>query len=366
MSRLKGAVDLGIALPVVPAGTLNYRGAWAAGTSYLTNDVVSRSYGLFVALQAQTSQDPLGFVETSAQPLLVQKTSGSPQATWPAATKAGNFLVAVVTNSNNGTATTITMPAGWISAGIGLTISNDYTQQIFYYPNAPIQSGIVSPSATTGGLNITIAEFGGFPSESPTVQFDSTYLGSVGTSISLTASAPTTAQSLTLVHWLTFNTANTIISETGAFTPLATIASNGVAEDTRYSHGASAGQTPGTTVTDSASTYQALQIVSFNFPSTVPWAQLAGFSSVRSVTKTATYAMAEIDTVLLTNGTFTVTLPPIDSFSQGQRYTVKNTGTGTITIVPASGTIDGAANVTLTVQYSSFDFVSDGTNWFTV
>jgi hypothetical protein len=75
--------------------------------------------------------------------------------------------------------------------------------------------------------------------------------------------------------------------------------------------------------------------------------------------------MSVADSIILANGTFTETLPSAAS-AVNRRYTVKNTGTGTITIAPASGTIDGAANVTLTVQYSSFDFVSDGTSWYTV
>jgi hypothetical protein len=70
------------------------------------------------------------------------------------------------------------------------------------------------------------------------------------------------------------------------------------------------------------------------------------------------------DEIVLASGTSTITLPTTPV--AGRRYTIKNSGTGTITITSASGTIDGAANVTLTVQYSSFDFVSDGTSWYTV
>jgi hypothetical protein len=90
---------------------------------------------------------------------------------------------------------------------------------------------------------------------------------------------------------------------------------------------------------------------------------VAANGSIRSVS--ATDAMSVADSIILANGTFTETLPSAAS-AVNRRYTVKNTGTGTITIAPASGTIDGAANVTLTVQYSSFDFVSDGTSWYTV
>jgi hypothetical protein len=53
MSRLKG-VDLGI-----PAGTMNYRGAWTSINTYMANDVVKRSLGLYRALTSVgTNQDP--------------------------------------------------------------------------------------------------------------------------------------------------------------------------------------------------------------------------------------------------------------------------------------------------------------------
>lgn len=87
-------------------------------------------------------------------------------------------------------------------------------------------------------------------------------------------------------------------------------------------------------------------------------------SSVTVVSKSANYTMAPGDGVVLASGTITVTLPPVAT-AVG-RYTIKNAGTGTITISPASGTIDGVATKTLAVQYSSEDYVTDGTNWFTV
>lgn len=85
-------------------------------------------------------------------------------------------------------------------------------------------------------------------------------------------------------------------------------------------------------------------------------------------TKTTNYSMAALDGLVLANGTITVTLPDVSLADVviGRRYTIKNIGTGTVTIVPAAGTIDGAASFVMAVQYSSVDFVTDGTNWFTV
>lgn len=98
--------------------------------------------------------------------------------------------------------------------------------------------------------------------------------------------------------------------------------------------------------------------------STLAWTPAVTGLFAAIATKTGAYTMTALDGVILANGTFTVTLPPVSS--SGIRYTVKNIGTGTVTVSPASGTIDGAASKSLAVQYATVDVVSDGTNWFTV
>lgn len=80
--------------------------------------------------------------------------------------------------------------------------------------------------------------------------------------------------------------------------------------------------------------------------------------------KSTNYTMAATDGPILASGTITITLPATPTV--GQRYTVKNVGTGTVTVQPSSGSIDGASTFVMTVQYSSIDVVNDGTNWFTV
>ena len=50
-------------------------------------------------------------------------------------------------------------------------------------------------------------------------------------------------------------------------------------------------------------------------------------------------------------------------------HKVKKTSTGlsTVTISASAGTIDGATTTTLTTQYSSYTFISDGsTNWWII
>ena len=62
-------------------------------------------------------------------------------------------------------------------------------------------------------------------------------------------------------------------------------------------------------------------------------------------------------------GTFTITLAT-SGYSAGDEIRVKNMGTGTITIDPQTGTIDGSTtDYTLDVQYSAITLVSTGTNW---
>jgi len=83
----------------------------------------------------------------------------------------------------------------------------------------------------------------------------------------------------------------------------------------------------------------------------------------RVKTVTAAYTMSMADYCVLAGGTtaYTVTLPPV---SPGVVVIVKRIGTGTITVAPASGTIDGAASVALGTQYMAMTLACDGTNWW--
>ena len=65
-----------------------------------------------------------------------------------------------------------------------------------------------------------------------------------------------------------------------------------------------------------------------------------------------------------------VTLPSAAGAVPGRAYVIKDesgscNGTRTITISPASGTIDGAANVVLNTAYAKTTLYTNGTNWFT-
>ena|SRR6516164_1573634 len=87
------------------------------------------------------------------------------------------------------------------------------------------------------------------------------------------------------------------------------------------------------------------------------------------VTKTAAYTLTVADSskyIICSGGSWTLTLP---APAAGLNYRVRNdmgiTGTtGTITIQPAGGTIDGLASIPLLAQQEA-TIISDGTNWRT-
>ena len=71
---------------------------------------------------------------------------------------------------------------------------------------------------------------------------------------------------------------------------------------------------------------------------------------------------AGIDYVYLVSGTTTITLPT--AVGNENLYTVKNVGSGVVTVDTGGGqTIDGDATVIMPTQYTSVDIVSDNANW---
>lgn len=86
-----------------------------------------------------------------------------------------------------------------------------------------------------------------------------------------------------------------------------------------------------------------------------------------TTTKTSSYTANLHDSIILadpTSAALTVTLP---TATLGQAITVKNVSSGAnaVTVVPASGTIDGGSLVTIN-SYTSNSFISDGTNWWLI
>lgn len=68
--------------------------------------------------------------------------------------------------------------------------------------------------------------------------------------------------------------------------------------------------------------------------------------------------------MVMTTGAITVTLPTAVGI-KGKMYVVKKMDAVTTLTIAAAGaeTIDGAASITRTTQYSSVSLVSDGANW---
>lgn len=85
--------------------------------------------------------------------------------------------------------------------------------------------------------------------------------------------------------------------------------------------------------------------------------------SIQSISASqAADAALGTDYVYLCSGTITLTLP--DATTNTNLYTVKNVGTGVVTIdTTSSQTIDGATTITMPVQFTSVDLISDTANW---
>lgn len=85
------------------------------------------------------------------------------------------------------------------------------------------------------------------------------------------------------------------------------------------------------------------------------------------LSKAANYTVTTADgahCIVICTGTFTVTLYAA-SGNEGRTVTVKNIGTGVITIDGnASETIDGSLTATIAQRYQSLTVVSDGSNWY--
>jgi hypothetical protein len=94
---------------------------------------------------------------------------------------------------------------------------------------------------------------------------------------------------------------------------------------------------------------------------------MAGSGINRSVnpvsTNTNAGSGANVDYVYLVSGTTTITLPT--AVGNTNRYTIKRSGTGVVSIATTSSqTIDGSASpININVQYVSIDIISNGTDW---
>jgi len=93
------------------------------------------------------------------------------------------------------------------------------------------------------------------------------------------------------------------------------------------------------------------------------WTITASGKSINVVSvNTNAGSASSTDYVYLASGTINVTLPT--AVGNQNLYTIKNVGTGTITIdTTSSQTIDGSLTAPIKVQYLSLTLISDGANW---
>lgn len=95
-------------------------------------------------------------------------------------------------------------------------------------------------------------------------------------------------------------------------------------------------------------------------------AATGGGGTTRSINNISTSQTAGdtagTDYVYLCTGTLTLTLPT--AVGNENLYTVKNVGTGVVTIDTTGGeTIDGNLTIVMPVQFTSVDIISDSVNW---
>jgi hypothetical protein len=69
--------------------------------------------------------------------------------------------------------------------------------------------------------------------------------------------------------------------------------------------------------------------------------------------------------LIYTSGAGVADLPSAGAVGNDWFFMLRNSGSGTLTVQPASGEIDGSANLALDTNSSCFIF-TDGTNWFTI
>lgn len=94
------------------------------------------------------------------------------------------------------------------------------------------------------------------------------------------------------------------------------------------------------------------------------WKIVRGATALYRRTISAITTLQDYDDEVICGGTtYTVTLPAVED---GRMLFIKRNSSGTITLSPASGLIDGAASFLLEITSQAVILMSDGTNWFTV
>jgi hypothetical protein len=108
------------------------------------------------------------------------------------------------------------------------------------------------------------------------------------------------------------------------------------------------------------------QVLQNNGSGVLSWATNTGSGITRSVNSVSSATSAGSSTltdyVYFVSGTTTITMPT--AVSNTNRYSIKNTGSSTVTVATTSSqTIDGSVTAVINTPNASIDLVSDGSNW---
>jgi paraquat-inducible protein B len=83
--------------------------------------------------------------------------------------------------------------------------------------------------------------------------------------------------------------------------------------------------------------------------------------------KTGSYGTVSTDgTILMNSASASALTLNTSGLTTGQTIRIKNINTGTVTITPSSGTIDGSASVQISIQYEAIEVVWDGSNFWII
>ena len=114
-----------------------------------------------------------------------------------------------------------------------------------------------------------------------------------------------------------------------------------------------------------------------NAPAQLSWTTISGGAGSRptvttdssgtdsTISNPAAGILEDVYLVSNSAAAVNITLPTVTGNS-GYKVQIKRLGTANVTVTPASGTLDGAPNKVLSLQYSAFTCCTDGTNWFII
>lgn len=338
--------------------TLNFAGVGnniytfqnANGTLAFTSDIPSLAGYVPTSRTISTTSPLQGGGDLTVNRTLSILQSGSSQDGYLSSTDWNTFngkqnTISLTTTGSSGSATlvgnTLNVPTYTLAGlgGISLT-SLSSTATGLTYTNT---TGVFS--LTSGYLIPTTASYNN-------TNWDTAYTNRI-TSLTTTGTGAAT---------LIANVLNIPTPAAAAFTSLTTTGSSGastlivgVLNVPTYTLSGLGGVPTSRTLTINGTTY--------DLTTDRSWTITASGKSINVVsTNTSAGSASSTDYVYLASGTINITLPT--AVGNQNLYTIKNVGTGTITIdTISSQTIDGSLTAPIKVQYLSLTIISDGANW---